>query len=41
MSEILAQIRAVRAQLAEADREERKALLEQLCILYARLQALK
>lgn len=37
---ILAQIRAVRAQLQEAnDHEERKALMEWLCILYAQLQA--
>ena len=40
MEKIRAEIRAVRQALEDADREERKALLEQLCVLYARLQAL-
>lgn len=32
---ILARIREVRKELAEAGHEERKALLEELCVLYA------
>ncbi len=37
---IISQIKNVRKQLAETtDCEERKAILEELCILYARLQA--
>lgn len=34
---LLAQIKVVRKQLQEADKEERKVLLEELCVLYARL----
>ncbi len=38
--EIIAKIKAVREQLADtSDREERRILLEQLCVLYAWLQA--
>lgn len=37
---IITRIREVRAQLAEAEKEERKALLEQLCVLYAWLAAI-
>lgn len=35
--ELIAKIRIIREQLAEADKEDRRILLEQLCVLYARL----
>jgi len=38
---LLAQIKVVRKQLQEADKEERKALLEELCVLYARLATVR
>ena len=38
--EIINRIRKVRKALEEADKEERKALLEQLCVLYAWLAAI-
>lgn len=35
--DLIAKIRNIRQQLQDADKEERRILLEELCVLYARL----